>query len=1158
MAVKKAIFFTIDSLLASGIVIVAILLVSTFYVNEHKRVNVSYASQDLVRVFSVMKIGEVNNEYVQSLIDSGEITSTNNTIIEQIGDFWAQDKMGIAKNLITDLTDQLIPSNYGLSIVIDGEEIYSRSVPIKKALVSSRKLVSGITKAQPTEGYTARVLLQGIKSKKTSTYVYFGGYEGDGDITKKLILPNDVISFNDSYLEVDSGGNFSIYINGFFSGDYIKESAGGGVMLADKWNLTGKNLTFFKAGENVITLNFTSGQSYIAGGFLKVTYLTSSFNGTEIPGYEKTFLPGIDGAINIYTSSYFPINISNMSMYIHFLSSTPIYATIGNSTVFDNEGSNDEQMINLSSSNLSYALGNSSLNFSSLSGKTVPVRIGLRDAFIKLGGADSVLITDRTHSMISCDVPADCSAEGLCDTNPLGGCHLRRIAAAANSDRKFINVVLNDTKKKNEVALVGFGFDSNPVCDTHEFSQDNASLQDRINYYNVSDYCGDTCISCSIYSATQLLTEKEKMYGYKKIFAEENRSYYLGFNNINFRTFYFNVTVNPSNLVKARLLVFGNKVATDLGYQDCVYFNGRYIGRICEAYNLALDYHSCDYALKPEWFNSNKNNVTLTGGTKTSCFGGVGLEDAWNVTDISLIGWENPSAPNIIYNSTYDTPVYSNGIELNKTSITNRTIFNISDVVYLQANKTKIKSAYLEFEAANGSTGNFNCVYVNGNYIGRIDWQEWNSTKDNQWQKILYDVPAAWLRNGTNEINLSSGTNTGNCKGTIASAHTPWRFRNLNLTVRWSDYSPEYLRHKSMLVMSDGAATDMIDYKSSPSSDARNETIKKACEAHKLYGISIYTVAMGNVGDTAIDTLNHSACCDDCSHFYQAQTQDELIKVYANISEMISSLAFAEGSQSSVTGSLTEKTHLFPDSYIDFNYTYDPGFYFNRVPLTFETSRFGNNISSGLLLIYPNTTFSDGKVTSYSGDKWTDKLLINNLVYFNLSDYGTSSPNDPSLTRTYKYAGDPFVVNIPSNAITKSVYNITISTGINSTNPTNGSPDDRIIYSLLIKSASDYSDVVEKSSGCSWTVSFEDGTVSTIKVPADYNGNSICDYASKVYDTNDALDNAVYQLFSNLDLDKNGKLDFNIDQNSLSFITLTFSKVPSLWGPAVIDISVWE
>jgi hypothetical protein len=154
--------------------------------------------------------------------------------------------------------------------------------------------------------------------------------------------------------------------------------------------------------------------------------------------------------------------------------------------------------------------------------------------------------------------------------------------------------------------------------------------------------------------------------------------------------------------------------------------------------------------------------------------------------------------------------------------------------------------------------------------------------------------------------------------------------------------------------------------------------------------------------------------------------------------------------------------------------------------------------------------------------------------------------------------GDPFAVNIPIGSINEGSNSIAISTGLNSTASTGGSNDSRIIYTLLLNGAADYSSVVAKANGCSWTVSFEDGTASTIKVPSTYSGADICSFSGKIYDANDALNNAVYQLFNNLDFDKNGKLNVNIDESSLNVNTLTISKVPSLWGPAIIEIRVWQ
>src|SRR3989344_1512861 len=102
---KKAVFFTIDSLLASGIVIVSILLIANFYVVGDESTNVNYASRDLARVLSVMTVEEIDNAYVENLTAFGVITNSNNTILEQIGEFWADDEMDLAEDFTRNITE---------------------------------------------------------------------------------------------------------------------------------------------------------------------------------------------------------------------------------------------------------------------------------------------------------------------------------------------------------------------------------------------------------------------------------------------------------------------------------------------------------------------------------------------------------------------------------------------------------------------------------------------------------------------------------------------------------------------------------------------------------------------------------------------------------------------------------------------------------------------------------------------------------------------------------------------------------------------------------------------------------------------------------------------------------------------------------------------
>ncbi len=894
---KKGVFFTIDALLASGIIIISIVLISKFYYSEQQTTNVNYASKDIVNVFSAMTVNGVNNEYVKNLIASGLITDTSNTLIEQIGDFWANDNIDIAKNFTKNLTEDIIPKNYGFSVLVDGEEIYSRNIPVTKSLVSTRKIISGIAKAKPTKGYTARVLLSGIKSKKTGAYAYFGGYEGDGNLTKKLILPNDILSFNSSYIEVDGGGNFNLYINNVFSGSYTKGSSGGGNMLADKWNLSNAYLSNFRAGENTININFTSGNNYIAGGFLKVTYTTSSYNDTQVPGYDKYLFPGIDGTINLYSSIYIPNTLNSMKIFLNYSSDYTAYLNIGNTTVYQGTTNGTTKNFTVSNSTLAGLL-----DYSSIVQKTLPLRLGLTDiSFLKKGNADVVLITDVSGSM---DWRLDSSSTGTsrnCNDPLLFNPSTKRISLAKCLDNQFVDIILNSSQGNttNRVGLVSYSGLPNTI---------------------------PTATSTTIVSIKNLTNS--------------------------------NVTL--------------------------------------------------------------KNEI-----------------------------------------STY-TP--------------------------------------------NGATGICGSIRQ-----ARIMLQNLSNSSRQKFVVVMTDGLANVQCSPTNEYS-TSGCIAKTCNDNSFCA------------------GGGCLKQQCGDWISDRAA---------------NDSINDACRAYNTTNATVFSIGFGPVStcSSANQTLMSIANCGKGS-YYSSGNASQLSNIYSTVAQQILNATFSDQTINT-SGSL--RTKLFPNSFIEFNYTI-PDVQFNKLPLGFETNRFGNNISNGYLYIYPNTSVSGAKVTSYSGSKWTDNLVVNGNTIYQLSTYGTN----------YLSLGDPFTVNIPEGNLINGNNSITISTGTNSSYSTNGSSDDKVIYTLLLNGFTDYSSVGSKSDGCSWTLSFEDGTSSTVKVPADYIGADICSFSAKIYDSNDALDNAVFQLFNNLDMDKNGKLEVNIDENSLNINTLTVSKVPSLWGPAIIEIRVWE
>tara|TARA_Y100000310_G_scaffold255534_2_gene263035 strand:- start:564 stop:1076 length:513 start_codon:yes stop_codon:yes gene_type:complete len=150
---KKGVFFTIDSIIGAGILFVVIVFTSSLYVEEQPSFHLNYLSQDVIRTLSILTVQEVDNDYIDSLIDGGTITNLDNTILEQIIEFWVDDQITFANDTTRNVTNAFIPDIDGFGLWIDDESIYQRDVPIEKSLISSKKMISGKVKGQ-SDTYT--------------------------------------------------------------------------------------------------------------------------------------------------------------------------------------------------------------------------------------------------------------------------------------------------------------------------------------------------------------------------------------------------------------------------------------------------------------------------------------------------------------------------------------------------------------------------------------------------------------------------------------------------------------------------------------------------------------------------------------------------------------------------------------------------------------------------------------------------------------------------------------------------------------------------------------------------------------------------------------------------------------------------------------------
>jgi hypothetical protein len=272
--------------------------------------------------------------------------------------------------------------------------------------------------------------------------------------------------------------------------------------------------------------------------------------------------------------------------------------------------------------------------------------------------------------------------------------------------------------------------------------------------------------------------------------------------------------------------------------------------------------------------------------------------------------------------------------------------------------------------------------------------------------------------------------------------------------------------------------------------------------------------------------------------------------IYRQIAYDILSRAVQINQLVSTVGNVT-KSILYPDSYIEINYTpISERADYDEIGVNIEEKKFTSCNPS--FEIPGGIRVSDAKVTSYSGEHWTDSLIVNSIEVFNLSSYSIN----------YVKLGDPFYIYVPVNYIVNGTNTINILTADSPENKTGCSLNDTIIYTGFIKASISYADVLPKSEGCTWNLEFDDGAIEQIKVPKEYSGPKICNYTStdhlSGYDAEDSIDTAAYKLFYDLDYNNDGKIFVNIAQYHLLVNAISVQQIPYPWGPATIEFRVWK
>jgi hypothetical protein len=530
---RRGYFYSLDAFIALLIIFAVVLFI------RPQTIQAQYDSdiqEDILLVLSNLKIGEMNDTYVEGLINNDKVTNLDQSVLEQIGEFYANSSSeadALAQHILDDLD---LHENIG--IYFNDELIANLSsidFPDARSVTTSRQIISGIQQGSSARGFSSRAFLF---AENKIEYFYFGGYIGDGNISVRV--EGDMIG---GEIEGVFSRNFDLYINGVNVGNHAPSAN-----VPYAIDLTPYSGVFVSGVNN---LNFKSSENlYVAGGYIKILY-----NETQaLTSSKKKFFPGIEGLINLYDSFYVPGSLNSMHIYLHYNSSFDIFMTVGDTEIYRGNSGSAETSVNIDNTALS-----NNLTYSDLSNETIPYRLGLHNVSYVVNltkDADVMSVTDLSGSMMprclspsgACCAGYDCDQnETLCENICGGtfitifgftwcsgdnvtccnsyGCYTNqdtcetcsgiwedKIGSAKEANKVFINAVLESSG--NRVGLVGYDTVAR-AYDFHALSNDNLSLFNVID--TEWDAGGMTCICCGINDAVDELVANSDDEKYRSI-----------------------------------------------------------------------------------------------------------------------------------------------------------------------------------------------------------------------------------------------------------------------------------------------------------------------------------------------------------------------------------------------------------------------------------------------------------------------------------------------------------------------------------------------------------------------------------------------------------------------------------------------------------------
>ena len=152
---KRGFFFILDAILALFILIIGVFLITSSYIHVPEPAQVGLLSDDLLNFLSGTKIKDLNNNYAGiggELWNQGMIDDPENSLLQQIGEFYSSNKIDTAEKFIQNVSKDAVPPQFRYEVWINGVIIYPKSPSQEhinsksktELLLTSKKITFGI------------------------------------------------------------------------------------------------------------------------------------------------------------------------------------------------------------------------------------------------------------------------------------------------------------------------------------------------------------------------------------------------------------------------------------------------------------------------------------------------------------------------------------------------------------------------------------------------------------------------------------------------------------------------------------------------------------------------------------------------------------------------------------------------------------------------------------------------------------------------------------------------------------------------------------------------------------------------------------------------------------------------------------------------------